>query len=243
LHVYSWIFVQDKESESLLNRFGISNVLVSGDTRFDRVLSISAQTVNHPEIEQFAGMSKLWVCGSTWEEDEQLIFPVFERLLKEGKKIKLLIAPHDVSEGRIKSIVTKFPDAVLYSKAEDTILPDKTIMIIDKIGLLSFLYRYGDIAYIGGGFGKGIHNVTEAAVYGIPVIFGSNYYKFNEATELIKRGAGFSVSNESELVQPVRKLLDDETYCKSCGVIAAQYIREGAGATSKVISVIEKELN
>jgi 3-deoxy-D-manno-octulosonic-acid transferase len=240
LHYYTTLFVQDEGSESLLKKFGIINVIVSGDTRFDRVINISHQAFSDSVVQSFKNQHSIWICGSTWEEDERLISPVFERLIHQGQNLKLIIAPHDVSEARINNIQNKYPASIRYSQAPESNTASANMLIIDKIGLLSYLYRYADIAYVGGGFGKGIHNLTEAAVYGIPVLFGPNHSKFNEAEELIKRGAGFSISTEEELNSKITKLLSDATYRMNCGKLGASYIQSGKGATEKIISELEK---
>jgi len=144
------------------------------------------------------------------------------------------MAPHDVSEGRIKNIQNKYPDSIRYSQATGS--NNSNILIIDKIGLLPYLYRYGDIAYVGGGFGKGIHNLAEASVYGIPVVFGPNHQKFTEAEELLKRGGGFSISTTEELNTIISKLLTDSDYRKTCRDSGASYIYSGKGATDKIIT-------
>lgn len=240
LHFYNTLFVQDENSEALLKSIGINNAIVCGDTRFDRVIAISQQPFSDEIAEQFKKQNLLWICGSTWEEDEKLIFPVFEKLVQSGQKLKLLMAPHDVSESRIKNIQNKYPEAIRYSqKTENT---EATILILDKMGLLAYLYRYGDIAYVGGGFGKGIHNLTEVSVYGIPVLFGPNHKKFTEAEELLKRGGGFSISTTEELDAISTKLLTDSSYRKSCGDSGLSYILSGKGATPKIIAQLEKVL-
>jgi len=243
LHLYTTLFVQDNGSEALLKRFGISNVIVCGDTRFDRVIEISQQAYINLLVEKFKNGENLWVCGSTWEEDENLIFPVFESLVRSGQKIKLLIAPHETSEERIKNIQNKYPASIPYSTANEDRVSKASVMILDKMGLLSYLYRYANIAYVGGGFGKGIHNLPEAAVYGIPVLFGPNYKRFIEAEELIQRGGGFSISSTQELESITTKLLVYESYMKDCGQAGASYISSGKGATGKIISELERFLN
>lgn len=242
LRFYTTIFVQDEDSETLLKDFRISNVVRCGDTRFDRVINISQQSFPNPIVEKFKNKQPLLLCGSTWEEDEKLIFPVFENLIRLGLKTKLLIAPHEVSEERIKSIQNKYPTTLRYSKATENNAGPANVIVVDSIGVLSYLYRFADVAYIGGGFGKGIHNLTEAAVYGIPVLFGPNYKKFIEAEELIKRGGGFSISTTEELAAKVSKLLTDKEYRKNCGEAGASYILSGKGATEKIISRLEEIL-
>lgn len=240
LRFYTSIFVQDEDSETLLKDFRINNVVLCGDTRFDRVIDISRQPFPNPIIEKFKNKQPLLLCGSTWEEDEKLIFPMYANLIRLGLKTKLIIAPHDVTEARIKNIQQKYPTALRYSSATENNAAPANVMVIDTIGVLSYLYRFADIAYIGGGFGKGIHNLTEAAVYGIPVLFGPNYKNFTEAKELQKRRGGFSISTIDELSSKVSKLLTDAEYRKISGEAGASYILSGKGATEKIISTLEK---
>lgn len=236
LHNYTTMFVQDNDSETLLKKYRITNVIVCGDTRFDRVIDVSKQLYSNPLIHKFKNNQTLWICGSTWEEDEKLIFPIFQKLIRSGEKIKLLIAPHEVNEERINSIENNYAMTLRYSGATENNVSAANILILDKMGLLSYLYRFADIAYIGGGFGKGIHNLTEAAVYGIPVVFGSNHKKFTEAAELIRCGGGFSILTADELDKCISKLINDEAYRTSCGKSGAAYIFSGKGATEKIIS-------
>ncbi len=165
-------------------------MFVSGDTRFDRVYTIAQQAKTFPLIQKFAGQHKLLLAGSTWPAGERMI----NQLLLGNNKIKLIIAPHEVHEERIKSILKLFytKKVLRYSEAEENNIEAADVLIIDQIGILSGLYQYCDIAYIGGGFGKGIHNILEAATFGKPIIFGPNYQKFKEAVDLIDLGGAFS---------------------------------------------------
>ncbi len=188
---YNTLFLQDEGSEILLKKYGINNIVVCGDTRFDRVINIAQQPYSNTLIEKFKNNQILWICGSTWEEDEKIIFPIFQNLIRTGQKIKLLIIPHEVSEERIKSIESNYSMTLRYSEATENNIHAANVMILDMMGLLSYLYRYGDIAYVGGGFGKGIHNLHEASVYGIPVLFGPRTITLvihRVAEELINRG-------------------------------------------------------
>jgi 3-deoxy-D-manno-octulosonic-acid transferase len=240
---YNTLFLQDEGSEILLRKYGINNVVVCGDTRFDRVINIAQQSYSNPLIQKFKNNQILWICGSTWEEDEKIIFPIFQNLIRTGQKIKLLIIPHEVSEERIKSIESNYSMTLRYSEATENNIHAANVMILDKMGLLSYLYRYGDIAYIGGGFGKGIHNLPEAAVYGIAVLFGPNYHKFIEAEDLINNGGGFSIASVRELESAIAKLLSDKGYRKKCGTAGAEYIQSGHGATERIISSFSTLIN
>jgi len=237
LKLYRKIFVQDTESERLLRNAGVGHGESAGDTRFDRVISIAEQIKPDAIIGAFKGNSNLWICGSTWEEDENYIYDVFKRLTA-SEKIKLLLVPHEIGEKHIKQIVDKF-HAIKYSEATAERVTNAEVLVVDKMGLLSSLYQYGTVAYVGGGFGKNIHNLPEAVVFGIPVVFGPNYQKFNEAIDLIKLQSGFTINTEDELCQKIGHLLRDADYCNWCGNAAKAYIYEGSGATGKILAELE----
>jgi len=241
LKAYKQIFVQDDHSEKLLSATRIDNVVLAGDTRLDRVINIAEQVRPDEIVKAFKGEHKLWICGSTWEEDENLIHAVYEKLAASCRKIKLLLVPHEIGEKHIKQVVEKFK-AVKYSTATIEQDANSDVLVIDKMGLLSSLYQYGDVAYVGGGFGKSVHNLPEAAVFGIPVVFGPNHIKFNEATDLLKLHAGFTISNEDELCKITGRLFRDDEYRKWCGAAAKIYIYEGKGATAKIMAELEKVL-
>ena len=184
LKLFSHIFVQDDNSKNLLKSININNVTISGDTRFDRVSTIVSGNNKIELAEAFAKNKHIIVAGSTWPEDEDLLI----RFLKAGKNnLFAIIAPHEIHADRIQSLIQKSGDkAVLFSKTSVSEVENAEILIIDSIGMLSQLYRYGTLAYIGGGFGVGIHNILEAAAFGLPVFFGPEYRKFKEANDLIK---------------------------------------------------------
>ncbi|MDA3779752.1 MAG: 3-deoxy-D-manno-octulosonic acid transferase, partial [Bacteroidales bacterium] len=193
LAAISHFFVQDDESKRLLAKININNVTVTGDTRFDRVYEISKQSKELPIINNFKNDTQVFIAGSTWKPDEEIITSYIN---KNHNKIKFIIAPHEIDETNIRRIENSIADnipVVRYSNANEKDLSSVRVLIVDNIGLLSSIYKYANIAYIGGGFGKGIHNILEAACYSIPVIFGSNYYKFNEAVELVKKRGAFSI--------------------------------------------------
>jgi len=238
LNVYRKIFVQDTDSEKLLIGVGIKNIELSGDTRFDRVITIAGQAKADSKTEAFKGNGKLWICGSTWPEDESIILSVFNQAKAKYSNLKLLLVPHEIGEKHIKQVVEQFA-AIKYSIANIAEVSKADVMVVDAMGLLSSLYRYGNIAYVGGGFGKdGIHNLPEAAVYGIPVVFGPIYHKYSEAVELLKVHGGFSVASEEQLQRQILRLLGDEQYCRWCGDAAQAYIYSGQGATAKIIEGI-----
>ncbi len=235
LHQFTHFFVQDKKSEELLASIGITNVSLAGDTRFDRVAAIAAGSKELPLVEKFRGESKLLIAGSTWKPDEEML----AAFINNVDDVKMIIAPHEVSVVNINRLqqMLKTPH-VLYSEAENDNLAAKQVLIIDSIGLLSSLYRYGDVAYIGGGFGVGIHNILEAATFGLPVVFGPNYQKFKEAVDLTKRGGAFTVKDVGELNSILKKLFTDKNYLDETSAVSKKYVAENVGATSLIIKKV-----
>jgi len=233
-------FVQDEVSKELLKGVGISQVTVGGDTRFDRVLQVARQKKQFPLIEKFIAGNKIVLAGSTWPPDEDIIIGFIRNAPPDTK---FIFAPHEVHNERIKSFVQKFSVGVIrFSEADELNISDLKVLIIDNIGILSHLYQYADIAYIGGGFGVGIHNILEAATFGNPVIFGPNYQKFREARELIKLGGAFSINSGEDFVMIMGKLITDETLRQQSSEISKKYVETKQGATSKIINYIEKHL-
>jgi len=218
-------FVQDEKSAQLLNRIGFSNYTISGDTRFDNVLTNARNPVRIPLIERFSKRKLTMICGSTWPKDEMIL----AKYIKGHPERNYIIAPHEMLH---ISDLQKQTDALLYSKANKENILTTNVLIIDSIGLLSSVYQYGKLAYIGGGFGSGIHNILEAVTFGLPVIFGSNYQKSNEATELINQKGAISISNYKELTSAINYL---STFDKK---IATDYIYTNRGATRSIIEHI-----
>lgn len=230
LSFITYFFVQNEESKTLLNSLGINQVAVSGDTRFDRVAENAKNKKELKEIEAFCGSSKVLVVGSTWPADEELLNSIIERYTDW----KFIIAPHEIAEANLQRLEEQLHGKTIrYSNLEVHKLTLPQVLIIDNIGLLSSLYAYGTIAYIGGGFGKGIHNTLEAAAFGLPVIFGPNYQKFQEAKDLIELKAGFSISNQAEL-NDCFKLLQADTH-KEAGKQAKTYANSHTGATAQIL--------
>jgi len=228
------IFVQDEESRILLEGIGITNVTISGDTRFDRVAENAGNPKHFPEIQDFCGDSNIFIAGSTWAADEKLI----ANLVTDYPDWKFIIAPHEISGSRIESLIELFPTALKYSSLNSQLpTPNSQLLLIDNIGILSSLYQYGDIAYIGGGFGTGIHNTLEAAVFNLPVIFGPNYRKFREARELAMEEAAFSIKDEKEL-KGIMDLLQKEQLRNKAGEKAGKYVSEHTGATEIILKKI-----
>lgn len=241
LYAFTHLFVQDERSRKLLEDFGIGNVSVTGDTRFDRVLDIHRQAREIEIVEKFVSGAKdkrpvVLVAGSSWPQDEEILIPYFHA----HPEMKLIIAPHEIHREHLVSIesMLKRP-SVRLSEAHEEELSTMDCLIIDSFGLLSSIYRYGQIAYIGGGFGAGIHNTLEAAVYGIPVLFGPKYHKFKEAKDLIAVGGGFSVADATAFRTRMDRLLADEKELETVGKAAGDFVFQHAGATEKIL----KKLN
>ncbi len=227
LKSFNTLFVQDENSKALLAELGHDNVIVAGDTRFDRVAQIAAAAKKIELIEQFKGDFRLFVAGSSWGPDEDLIV----RLANENPTIKFIVAPHEMEQTRMAKIEqTATGGAVRYTKIEGDIA-DKQILILDTIGMLSSVYGYADFSYIGGGFGVGIHNTLEAATFGLPIAFGPNYHKFKEARDMIALGGATSVSNYEELSAWFAPLRDDEEHLKRVSQISKDYTTKNQGAT------------
>ncbi|SDE55753.1 3-deoxy-D-manno-octulosonic-acid transferase [Mucilaginibacter pineti] len=241
-------FLQDEQSKQLLQNIGITNATVSGDTRFDRVWANAQQPKEIPGIAAFKNGQKLFIAGSTWPQDETLL-TTLPALYPDWK---FIFAPHEIGEEKINNLLNLLPkDSTLrYSeliqnskfKIQNGDLRPHTselrTLIIDNIGMLSSLYAYGDIAYIGGGFGVGIHNTLEAAAFGLPVIFGPNYQKFNEARELISIKAGFSITNEAQLKGIVDILVTDEAFYNITSKKVREYVEENIGATEIIMRML-----
>lgn len=236
LKAVTYFFVQNEESEKLLKSIGLNHVAISGDTRFDRVYE-NAQTPKHlPLIEQFIAGQPTLICGSTWPEDEKLL----AALPAQYPGWKLIIAPHEIHSSHIESIEKQFPVGSLrfsvLNSANEMPNTNHQTLIVDNIGMLSALYQYGKAAYIGGGFGAGIHNTLEAAAFGLPVIFGPKYDKFQEAKDLIAIGAAKSISSAAELTDAFNGFADN----KNAAEAARKYVSDKKGATDQIISVITK---
>jgi len=229
------LFVQNEKSGELLKSIGISNFTVTGDTRFDRVAAIARDSKKLPIVEKFKGNSLLIIAGSTWKPDEELL----SAFINQSKNIKFIIAAHEVSAANINRIhqLLKKP-AVSFSKVSESEVDKYEVLIIDSVGLLSSIYRYGDIAYIGGGFGVGIHNILEAATFGLPVIFGPNYKKFKEAVDLISEGGAFSVSNATELRDALDKLIDDRDERQKASQFCNNYVAKNVGSTKHIVKKV-----
>ena len=239
LSCFTMIFVQDEESKNLLLSIGISeNVVIAGDTRYDRVLAIAENKKIVPLISSFLNQHPAIVAGSTWLEDEKILQESFPRLREHWK---LIIAPHEIDKKRMEQVMGLFPDAVLYSTLnEQQAFSEKRVLIIDNIGMLSSLYAYGSIALVGGGFQKGgIHNVLEPSVFGLPVIIGPVYSKFVEAVLLVSKGYCFPVTNAHECCEILQKLSDDINFVRQVQCSLIDFVQSQKGATLSILETIE----
>ena len=252
LKCFTHIYVQDEASRRLLAEHGIHECSVAGDTRFDRVVEIvesqkskdlSAQSNLTPVAQFTEGAERVLIAGSTWPEDEELLEAYLENSIQNtdsGKRVKLILVPHETDEQHLHFIFNLFQgrmvrystiNAMPSNMSRLNILRNAQVMVIDTMGLLSSIYRFGQVAYIGGGFGVGIHNTIEAAVYGVPVVFGPNYHHFREAQGLIDAGAARSIKNYSELEAALNTALDQH---ETIGAKAAEYVQSELGATEKI---------
>ena len=255
LHCFDRLYVQDERSRRLLRVIGVENVTVAGDTRFDRVTDVMRSSVDIPGFPGFAPDARThFIAGSSWEADEDIYVP----WLNAHPEVAFIIAPHEFNETRLEALRNRFTGGkvmllsewigfIKKSRKENgqlpQWLPEVRGIIVDSFGKLSTLYRFADLAYIGGGFGAGIHNLNEAAVYGIPVIFGPNHAKFKEAGDLISCGGGFSVVGQVEFETTVESLLSSKESLSTAGAAAGKYIRDNLGATDRIYNEIFAHLS
>lgn len=233
---FDHLFVQNEASKRYLSKIGISRVTVVGDTRFDRVLQIREEAKDLPLVKMFKGDNAFtFVAGSSWGPDEDLFLEYFNT----HPEMKLIIAPHVIDENHLVEIISKLKRPyVRYTRADEKNVLKVDCLIIDCFGLLSSIYRYGEVAYIGGGFGVGIHNTLEAAVYGIPVIFGPKYQKFMEAIRLLEAKGAYSIKDYNELKTLLDRFRTDDVFMRETGANAGYYVTSNAGATEKIMHMI-----
>lgn len=232
------IYVQDEESRKLLRKVKFNNVLLCGDTRFDRVMQIAEQPADFPLILKFKGNRTTIVAGSTWPEDERIII---ELIKKRKDTMKFIIAPHEITEDGITQLVEQIPIASLrFSQANEKNISDVTVLVIDSIGILSQVYRYADVAYVGGGFGKGIHNILEPAAFSVPIIIGPNYKKFNEAVEMVNLSMAFTIDKFRQMNNKITDLFFVKGSDVAIGKRIAEYMKSKKGATQQVVEGLEK---
>lgn len=233
LQSFNHFFVQNEASKLLLESIGLNNVTVSGDTRFDRVIKLAEEPFSNDLIETFISKTITIVAGSTWTDDDEEL----DHYANIHPEIKFIIAPHEIDKERIDECLKLYKNSVTLShlKNNNTAGKGKNVLIIDNVGMLGYLYRYATITLIGGGFGNGIHNTLEAAVYGKPIVFGDEYEKFAEAVDLVENDAAFSVENALELEELLNELLSDAAMLQHAIKASKQYVYNNAGATEKVM--------
>jgi 3-deoxy-D-manno-octulosonic-acid transferase len=235
LHCFDHLFVQQQSSLDLLASIGIRNVSLAGDTRFDRVHAIVQGIKKDPGFTAFTGSIPTIIAGSTWPHDEELLVRYINHT---DRKIKWIIAPHEIHESGITRLAGQIQQrSQRYTTLKDSELQQTDVIIVDTIGILSSLYQYGKVAYIGGGFGKGIHNTLEAATFGLPVIFGPKYQKFQEAVDLVATGAAFPVHDYEAFESILSSLLDDPEFLSTSGESARNLVLANLGATEKILEL------
>lgn len=243
LFLFRHIFVQDERSLQLLKANNIDHCSMNGDTRFDRVKEIADDFLEIKFIGEFLNDKQVIVAGSTWENDEKILV----EYAAANPATKFIIAPHEINSKHISGVIKLFAGSLLYSELiTEGQLPasmkDAQLLIIDSLGLLSRLYKYATVTYVGGGFtSDGIHNILEAAVYGKPVIFGSNYKKYREGIELVQKGGAFSIADGPELKKIADSLLNNTVLLQSVGTISKKYVLDSTGATGKIIQFIQEK--
>ncbi len=239
LFCFSHFFVQDENSVLLLKNIGINNVTRAGDTRFDRVAEIAKNGKNMPLIEKFKGNNLLVVVGSSWRPDEELIADY----IINHPEIKFVIAPHETKRANVDRLINLLKTSIIcYTEANEETVINKQVMVVDTIGILSSIYRYADLAYIGGGFGVGIHNTLEAAIFGMPIVFGPNFHRFNEATTMVKLGVAFPVNSKDELNTALNQMLFNKEKRENVVRECAIFTNQNLGATQMILSkVFNKE--
>lgn len=232
---FEHFFVQDKKSVELLNSIGLNNVTKAGDTRFDRVAEIAQNRKVIPLVEKFKHQHQLVVAGSTWKPDEELLI----EYIHTHPDIKFIIAPHETKRVNIDRLINLLKTPVVcYTEANEEAVENYQVLIVDTIGLLSSIYQYADLAYIGGGFGVGIHNTLEAAIFGMPIIFGPNYLRFNEATAMAKLKVAFPVNNYPELKTILDSLLSDTEKRERIALECSRFTNQNLGATQIIINKV-----
>ena len=236
LETFDALFVQNEESKRLLAELGFDNVVVAGDTRFDRVAEIARNAKRIDLIERFRGEERLFVAGSSWGPDEELLI----RLMNDNPRVKFLVAPHEMDEGRIARLLSEVKGGGVRFTAcdEHTDLSNKQLMVLDTMGMLSSAYSYATWSYIGGGFGVGIHNTLEAATFGLPIAFGPKYEKFKEARDLVSLGAARSIASYEELAAWLAPLRDDDALLQKVGSLSKEYTMSHQGATPLIVKTV-----
>ena len=235
-HFYKvkFFFAQNNQTAALLYKMGIDDLTVTGDTRFDRVYEIAQQEQRFPDIEQFIGDRQCIIAGSSWPSDEKILYNFIDNMPGD---YCFIMVPHDISNSHIKQIESHLHDYQLYTNFDPS--KQSRTLVINKIGILSKLYRYARFAYIGAGFYDGIHNIQEAIVYNIPVVFGPKYHEFEEAVDLVKKKGAFAIKNQDALEDIFFRLIHDEDYYKKASRVCHDYVASKVGATDKTMRVLE----
>ena len=239
LNAFTHFFVQDETSNQLLKSINFNNITVSGDTRFDRVFEITQQNNHLQFIQEFVNNSYTVVAGSTWKDDEDLLVNYINT--KASKNEKFIIAPHNINSDAIKELKASIhKKVVMFSEKERQNIAEFQVFIVDTIGILTKIYSYANVAYVGGGFTKsGVHNVLEPATFGIPIVIGPNYFKFNEAKDLIKNEACFVVDNSQKLSVLLNEFFQQKTKREQAGKNALNYVKNKTGATAKILNYLQ----
>ncbi len=235
LFSFEHIFIQNEKSAQLLEKIGITNYTIAGDTRFDRVAAIARSAKKFENVEKFKGNSPLIIAGSTWKPDEEML----AAFINNSRGVKFILAPHEVAPANINRIHQLLKKkAISFSKVQNTAIEEFDVLIIDSIGILSSLYQYGNIAYIGGGFGVGIHNILEAATFKLPIIFGPNYLKFKEAVDLVEEKGAFPIDDSNSLNKALNRLLEDKNELANASGICQKYVEKNVGSTKVIIKKV-----
>lgn len=235
LHGFTHFFVQDDQSVELLAQIGIRNVTKAGDTRFDRVAEIARNGKEITLVEKFKGNSQLVVAGSTWKPDEELLV----EYIHSHPDTKFIIAPHETKPANIERLINLLKSPVIcYTEATEETVMNRQVLIVNTIGVLSSIYKYADLSYIGGGFGVGIHNTLEAAIFGMPIVFGPNYLRFNEATSMVKLGIAFPINDYSTLQPVFDSLLSDTEKRNQIAQKCIQFTDQNLGATQIILNKV-----
>ena len=239
LFCFEHFFVQDNQSVSLLGSLGLTNVTKAGDTRFDRVAEIARNEKVIPVIEQFKGTSQLVVAGSTWKPDEELL----AQYIEAHPETKFIIAPHETRRGNIERLINRLKTPVIcYTEVSEETVMNRQVMIVDTIGILSSIYKYADLAYIGGGFGVGIHNTLEAAIFGMPILFGPNYLKFQEATSMVGLGIAYPVKDFETLETTLNEFLNNDQTRNLISEKCIDFTKQNLGATQVILNKVFNNL-
>ncbi|HBS11676.1 MAG TPA: 3-deoxy-D-manno-octulosonic acid transferase [Flavobacteriaceae bacterium] len=241
LKTFDHFFVQNETSKKLLKKIGFTKTTLSGDTRFDRVYEVTQQDIDFDFAAQFTKNKTTLIAGSTWQKDEELLVNYINNNATE--QLRFIIAPHNIHQQSIEKLKQNISKkAILFSEIKDQNLEPYQVLIIDTIGILTQIYKYADIAYVGGGFGTGIHNILEPATFGVPIVIGPNYQKFNEAVALVNLKACVVIHNPSELKTILNTLFNTTSERENKGQIAKDYILKNIGATKMVMGYLNKNI-